>query len=323
MRKSQKLAICGAALLAMVAPLAYVYFHEISDAIRRSETGSRLIETHSGLIEYGEAGKGLPLLSIHGTGGGFDHGLVQARLFGIDNNGYRVIAPSRYGYLRTPMPAGETTTEVEGDAHADLLEALDVDEPVVALGVSAGALSAMQLAIRHPERVKALLLIVPAGWVYGPADEDVQDIGENKFILNGVMQSDFLYWSFLKLARGQMLSFVGVSPELHDKLTDDDRRIIADVVDGMLPVSRRFRGIMKDDGNQHALQPFPIEQIKVPTLIIDSRDVGTYTNSCNLAEKIPGATFVSFDSGGHLLLGHNAEVQAAVREFLAGLVDAQ
>jgi pimeloyl-ACP methyl ester carboxylesterase len=323
MRKSHKFAIFGAALLLLAAPVAYLYFREISAAIRSSESGSRLIETKSGLIEYGESGEGLPLLSIHGTGGGFDHGLMQARMFGIANNGYRVISPSRYGYLNTPMPDGETTTEIEGDAHADLLDALGIDEPVVAMGVSAGALSAMQLSIRHSERVKALLLIVPAGWVYGPADEDVQDIGENKFILNKVLSSDFLFWSFLKLARGQMLSFVGVSPELHGSLTDVDRRIIDDVVDGMLPVSRRFRGIMKDDGNQHALQPFPIEQIKVPTLIIDARDVGTFTNSTHLAENIDGASLLSFDNGGHLLLGHNAEVQAAVQEFLAGLEEGE
>ncbi len=46
---------------------------------------------------------GPPLLMVHGSGGGFDQGLDFARTLVPD--GYRVIVPSRFGYLRTPLPA--------------------------------------------------------------------------------------------------------------------------------------------------------------------------------------------------------------------------
>jgi dienelactone hydrolase len=39
---------------------------------------------------------------IHGTGGGFDQGLLFARR--LVDAGYRVIAPSRFGYLRSDFP---------------------------------------------------------------------------------------------------------------------------------------------------------------------------------------------------------------------------
>ena len=67
--------------------------------------GSRLMTTGCGPVELAEAGpaNGAPLLIVHGSGGGFDQGL----LIGADyaGRGFRVIAPSRPGYLRTPFPA--------------------------------------------------------------------------------------------------------------------------------------------------------------------------------------------------------------------------
>lgn len=64
--------------------------------------GSRMLETSVGPIEYAEVGEGPPVLVIHGAGGGFDQGLDLAE--DLVRNGFRVIAPSRFGYLRTPLP---------------------------------------------------------------------------------------------------------------------------------------------------------------------------------------------------------------------------
>jgi pimeloyl-ACP methyl ester carboxylesterase len=70
------------------------------------------------------------------------------------------VRPSRFGYLRTPLPAGATHAR-QADAFAALLDALDAPSAAV-MAVSAGAASAAQLALRHPERVQALVLITPA-----------------------------------------------------------------------------------------------------------------------------------------------------------------
>ena len=99
--------------------------------------GSQIAQTNCGPIEYATAGNGPPVLVVHGAGGGFDQGLEAARL--LIESGFQVIAPSRFGYLRTPMPEKrERLAETQADAHACLLDALKLSK-VAVFGVSAGA----------------------------------------------------------------------------------------------------------------------------------------------------------------------------------------
>jgi 2-hydroxy-6-oxonona-2,4-dienedioate hydrolase len=96
-------AIAGA-LLAGFGVLVYSkYSRDIRAARTRISSGSKLVDTPCGPIEYAEAGNGPPVLVIHGAGGGFDQGLELAQP--LIDAGFRVIAVSRFGYLRTPMPA--------------------------------------------------------------------------------------------------------------------------------------------------------------------------------------------------------------------------
>ena len=55
------------------------------------------IESRFGPLEYAEAGTGKPVLMIHGSGGGYDQGLLFAAP--LVEHGMRVISPSRFGYL--------------------------------------------------------------------------------------------------------------------------------------------------------------------------------------------------------------------------------
>jgi len=75
----------------------------------------------------------------------------------LTERGIRVIAMSRFGYLRTPMPA-DASAAAQADAHLCLLDALGIRRAAV-MGGSAGAPSALQMAIRHPDRVSALILL--------------------------------------------------------------------------------------------------------------------------------------------------------------------
>jgi hypothetical protein len=61
-----------------------------------------------------EKGSGIPLLSIHGAGGGYDQGLANAA--GFVGAGFRIIAPSRFGYLGTPVPP-DISPAAQADAH--------------------------------------------------------------------------------------------------------------------------------------------------------------------------------------------------------------
>jgi pimeloyl-ACP methyl ester carboxylesterase len=56
------------------------------------------------------------------------------------------------------MPPNAATPAAQADAFATFLDALDISQ-IDAIGISAGATSALQLALRHPERVKHLTVL--------------------------------------------------------------------------------------------------------------------------------------------------------------------
>ena len=66
----------------------------------------------------------------------------------------RAVAPSRFGYFCSQLPP-RATPALQANAYVALLDHLGVDRTVV-VGHSAGGPSAIQLALRHPDRVSAL-----------------------------------------------------------------------------------------------------------------------------------------------------------------------
>jgi pimeloyl-ACP methyl ester carboxylesterase len=92
---------------------------------------------------------------VHGIFGGFDQGLVTAR--GNVGEEFHSIVPSRFGYLRTPL-IDDASPSGQADAFACLLDALGIQQAAIA-GTSAGGTSAIQYALRHPDRCAALVLI--------------------------------------------------------------------------------------------------------------------------------------------------------------------
>ncbi len=105
---------------------------------------------------------------VHGASGGFDQGVEL--LGALAGRGFRLIAPSRFGYLRSALPA-DATTAMQADAYVQLLDHLGIKK-VAVVGISAGAWSSLQFAIRHPDRCGALVLLVPADYL--PAGTSIQ-----------------------------------------------------------------------------------------------------------------------------------------------------
>lgn len=282
------------------------------DAARR---GSLLAHTDAGLIEYAEKGTGIPLLSIHGAGGGFDQGLANAAEFA--DEGFRIIAPSRFGYLRTPIPR-DASPAAQADAHAALLRYLGISVAIV-VGVSAGARSAVELALRHPDRVSALILISPG--TYAPSSPVAVDASRgSKFIFwlvnNG---ADFAWWAAEKIAPSVLIRFVGVAPPLLAASPKAEQDRVMKIVAAMEPLSQRFPGINIDSIAD--LRELPLGEISAPTLIVSARDDGFNTLPAAefAASKIPGAKLVIYDNGGRLLVRHQDATRTEVRRFLAAV----
>ena len=106
--RSVYLGIPAAVLAGLILFTYFSYRGDIVAAEARAASGGRVVDTPCGPIEYALAGKGAPVLLVHGAGGGFDQGLEFGRP--LAERGFTVIAVTRFGYLRTPMPADAAPT---------------------------------------------------------------------------------------------------------------------------------------------------------------------------------------------------------------------
>ena len=313
------LAVAGV-LLAAAAVAAFAiharFSQELARAAERAAQGSEVIATRCGAIEVQQAGTGIPLLIIHGSGGGHDQGMAWARP--LVQQGVRVIAMSRFGYLRTPRPA-DASPEAQADAHVCLLDALGIEKAAV-MGVSAGGPSAMQAAIRHPDRISALILVVPIAYKPGTVADSAPPVSSEKdeWLLR-LLGSDFLFWTALHVARDPLIRHVlATPPEQVAAASAAERARVDELAERILPVSARAAGLRDDTRLGKRLGPYALETIRVPTLVVSARDdgFGTYAAAEYTASRIPGAKFIGLDNGGHLLVGHDAAVQAAIARLL-------
>lgn len=286
---------------------------EMKEAAARLDAGSLLAETALGPIEYGREGEGEPVLVVHGAGGGYDQGLAIGRdTLGF---GYDLIAPSRFGYLRTPLRR-DLSPAAQADAHAALLDELNVDRAVV-LAASAGAPSAIELALRHPGRVKALILLVPRAWdpeAVVRVDGSVSSQAVLKLI---EAASDFAFWLAIRVARRAVVRFLGVPPEVEARAAPAERERVTVLMHSLLPLSRRIAGIEAEAAFE--MKPWPLQGICAPTLIVSAEDdlFCTLPGARFTAAGIPDAELEVLPDGGHLMVGHGARVEARVAEFLA------
>ncbi|HVO90977.1 MAG TPA: alpha/beta hydrolase [Casimicrobiaceae bacterium] len=309
-----------AVTLAVASGVTWATYHRYARDIRRARErvtrGSRVIDTACGRIEYAMLGDGDPVLVIHGAGGGFDQGLEFAGA--LVERGLRVIAMSRFGYLRTPLP-DDPSPAAQADAHAALLDALDIPRAAI-IGASAGAPSAMQFALRYPDRCSALVLMVPAAYVPRPAGStSLETPAATSLLFDTALRCDFLFWLAPRIARSLVLrGIVATPPRVVASASRAERARVERIIDCILPVSRRRLGLVNDARITLSLQRYELERIGAPTLVVSVADdlFGTFDPARYTAAHIPGAQFVGYPSGGHLWVGHHAEVVLRIVDFL-------
>jgi 2-hydroxy-6-oxonona-2,4-dienedioate hydrolase len=310
------LAILGLLAVVLAVLIGVAYHRDIQAAKARVASGSKQINTPCGWIEYADEGTGSVLFAIHGAGGGFDQSLELARDF--LPSGFRVVAPSRFGYLRTPVPA-DASPIAQADAHACLLDALKLQK-VVVVGGSMGAPSAMQLCLRHPECCSALVLLFPIA--YAPRPENQPPPRPSRFaqfLMNTTLKSDFVFWAASKIARDTVMKTILATPPADFKNASiEEQARVLEVLRNVEPISEREKGLRNDAAVAPSIPRYDLEQITVPTLVISAEDdlFGTFKGGRYSAEHIPGARFVGYPTGGHLLVGHGSDVRRELAEFL-------
>lgn len=268
---------------------------------------SQVIETPSGRTEYAVQGDGPVILVSHGSFGGFDQGLLS--IYFLKDIKARFIVPSRFGYLRTPMPT-DATPQAQARAYVDLLDTLGIKTACI-IGLSAGGMSALQFALQFPDRCWGAIMIsaVSARPVQAPPIQ---------LMVEHVLTNEFLGWLL-----------ANYFPHLIAKSTGDDYSLIENnpmlrnaVLNLAWPPfgTKRRYGMLNDLHQADGLVHDPFEQIATPLLVIHGSNdpFVPFDSAKHLATKVREASFLSFENGGHLsFLIQQEKSRTAILDFIA------
>lgn len=314
MRRSTRLLSLSAAFVLLAGGACWLAFAlELRELQSRLERSRAIVSTAHGPLAYASGGEGFAVLVVHGAGGGHDQGRLLAEAFLPPHA--RWLAPSRFGYLDSPLPA-EPSTAAQADAFAELLDALDI-ERVVVLAMSGGVPPALQFALRHPQRTRALLLLSLAP--YAPLTAEAQALPVPLWLYDALFASDFPYWALSRLAPGRLAALFDARPELRPAMTASEQAFLRAMIDAFLPVTARRDGLRNEGAAIDPADAIDPARIAVPTLIVHARDdrITPFATAEFTAARVLGAELLALETGGHLLLGHHDAVRARIANTLS------
>jgi pimeloyl-ACP methyl ester carboxylesterase len=137
--------------------------------------------------------------------------------------------------------------------------------------------------------------------------------------MRAMLGSDLLFWAALKLAPDTMIAtMLATDPALVHAASAEEKARVAAILEGIFPVSRRSRGLLNDAVLAGNPAEADLSRIACPTLAVSVEDdrFGTADAARHLARSVPDARLVIYPSGGHVWVGHHAELFAEVATFL-------
>lgn len=253
---------------------------------------------------YHDMGDGFPVLMIHGSGPGVSAWANWRLVMPELAKRSRVIAPDMVGFGFTDRPEGQQyNMDVWVEQAVGLLDALGVKQADL-VGNSFGGALALALTIRHPKRVRRLVLMGSVGvpfeitegldavWGYEPSFESMRRI------------MDYFAWdrSLVNDELAKLRYEASIRPGFQESFS------------AMFPAPRqRWVDAMTSDETD-------IRAIAHETLVIHGRDdqVIPMTTSLALAQLISRSQLHVYGRCGHWTqIEHSARFARLVGDFLA------
>lgn len=160
----------GLAVAGVLAATAVVNHQLAKRAEQRNPPVGRFIDVDGVRLHYLERGEGPPLVLLHGNGSMIQD-FVSSGLVDLAARRHRVIVFDRPGYGHSQRPRGRVwSPQAQADLFRAAIERLGVSQAVI-LGHSWGASVAVAMALKHPQRVRGLVLA--SGYYFPTARVDM------------------------------------------------------------------------------------------------------------------------------------------------------
>jgi pimeloyl-ACP methyl ester carboxylesterase len=246
---------------------------------------------------YHELGSGSPLVLLHGFP--LD-GTMWADVAELLSQQWRVIIPDLRGFGQSPWPSTQppqaaddisgkkvswTVTAMAADVEA-LLQALQIDQPIVLAGLSMGGYIAMQFALRYQARLRGLILADTRA----AADSDEARTGRHKTAERVLSEGP----AFVAEAMIPKL-FAPDTFQLRPELIAEYRELI------LKTNPRTIAGAALALGSRPNVTS-ELEQIHVPTLCIagSNDEISPPQEMLVWSAELPRGRFVEIPGAGHM-----------------------
>ena len=145
--------------------LSYNENKELNDAARARLKGDFIKLSH-GFTHYNLQGPkdGKLVLLCHGAGTGLK--IWDKQIMPLTNAGYRVLRYDRYGSGYSDRLESDYTIDIFISQAYELLEALEIDEPIIIVGRSFGSKVVSAFAYKYPEKVSKVVLTASGSFLF-------------------------------------------------------------------------------------------------------------------------------------------------------------
>jgi 2-hydroxy-6-oxonona-2,4-dienedioate hydrolase len=255
-------------------------------------------------IHYWEAGRGAPVLLLHGTGG--EGGRWMPNIKGLASD-FHVFAIDQIGFGQSDKPLTNYHSGVMAEFAAGFLKAVGVPKANI-VGQSMGAGVAIYMAVHYPQLVDHLVLVDGGGFraanaapPQGPPNYHARQIANSATKEESLEYLKLLYYDDSRIT---------------DKMVEDNlvlRLKSAFTIDKLSEAGvKGLGGVTEEEGRA----------IASPTLIIwgIQDEVANPAGADRLNAAIPGSRKVMIDKASHYPFIEQADLfNRVVREFLTGI----
>lgn len=301
------LGIIGILALAMAASWWWTIkdLRPLDDTARAKAPG-QFVQLDAGMIHYRWIGPedGDIIVMVHGFS--TPNFIFEQNAAALAEAGHRLLVFDHFGRGWSDRPKATYDADFYDAELLGLLDSLNITEPVGIAGLSMGGVIVPEFAVRHPERVNRVALIVPAGLDTNGAT------GVTGALLKTPVVGDWL-WSLM--GPGYILS------PYHEEDYPPENRLQGDLSEqlnyrGYLPALLSTFRHLQMGGNTELFERLEKTGFPVFAIYGTADETVNISSADKLADIIPSAVVVRVEGGDHgVNVNRNAEVSPHLVRF--------